>query len=125
MGQTPPVPPGRRVIDGYGAGGFRIAGETHRGSVLILPGAVRAWDMTDIAALTVESLAPLFEAKPKPEILLVGCGRKTEFIPPALRQAIRERGLVVDAMDTGAACRTYNVLLAEERRVVAALIAVE
>lgn len=125
MGQTPPVPPGRRVIDGYGGGGFRIAGETHRGSILLLTGSVMAWPVNDILALTPESLQPVFDSQPAPQILLIGCGRKTAMIAAALRQAGRDHGVVIDAMDTGAACRTYNVLLAEERRVAAALIAVE
>ncbi len=125
MGQTPPVKPGRRVIDGYGGGGFRIAGETHRGATLVLPERSVPWTVTDIAGLSVESLAAVIACDPRPEILLIGCGRSAAMIQPALRQALREQGVVIDAMDTGAACRTYNVLLAEERRVAAALIAVE
>ncbi len=125
MGQTPPVRPGRRVIDGYGGGGFRIAGETHRGSTLVLPERVVSWTVSDIAALSVDSLAPVAGCDPRVEILLIGCGKSAAMIPPALRQALRVQGIVIDAMDTGAACRTYNVLLAEERRVAAALIAVE
>ena len=130
MGQTPPVPPksewkGRRVIDGYGGGGFRIAGESHRGSILVLPGRVLPWPLQTIAEMTVESLVPVTEGGSAPAILLIGCGKGAALIPPALRQALREKGVVIDAMDTGAACRTYNVLLSEERRVAAALIAVE
>lgn len=125
MGQTPPVPPGRRVIDGYGGGGFRVAGETFRGSVLVLPHRVVSWTVTDIATMTAESLMPVADSDPHVEILLIGCGTRVAFIPPALRQALREKGVVIDAMDTGAACRTYNVLLSEERRVAAALIAVD
>jgi uncharacterized protein len=125
MGQTPPAIPGRRVIDGYGGGGFRVAGESHRGSILVLPGGVMPWPLADIAALSAASLALVFDSQPAVEILLVGCGKKTTMIAPVLRQAARERGVVIDAMDTGAACRTYNVLLSEERRVAAALIAVD
>jgi uncharacterized protein len=125
MGQPPPVAPGRRVIDGYGGGGFRVAGETYRGSTLVLPGGIVPWPVTDIAGLSVESLMPVIDSDPRVEILLIGCGRHAAMIPPALRQAVRARGVIIDAMDTGAACRTYNVLLSEERRVAAALIAVE
>ena len=67
----------------------------------------------------------LLASDPVPQILLIGCGQGAAMISPALRQALRAAGAVIDAMDTGAACRTYNVLLAEERRVAAALIAVE
>jgi len=125
MGQTPPVKPGRRVIDGYGGGGFRIAGETLRGSTLVLPDRAVSWPVSTIADLNVESLAPVVACEPRPEILLIGCGKSAAMIAPALRQALREQGIVIDAMDTGAACRTYNVLLSEERRVAAALIAVD
>lgn len=130
MGQTPAPPSSaspaaRRVIDGYGAGGFRIGGETHRGSVLVLAERVLPWPVRGIAELNIETLAPVMTSAPVPAILLIGCGRSAALIPAALRQALREAGAVIDAMDTGAACRTYNVLLAEERRVAAALIAVE
>lgn len=125
MAATPPVPPGRRLIESYGAGGFRIAGERHEGAVLVLPDGVMSWAKDNLAALTIDDLAPVLAVDPRPEILLIGCGLRTAFIAPPLRQALREAGITVDAMDTGAACRTYNVLLAEERRVTAALIAVD
>jgi uncharacterized protein len=113
-----------RFIDAYGGGGFRIAGESYRGSVLVLPDRTLAWPVVAIADMTRASLAALFEFTPPVEILLVGCGARMALIPPALRQELRAAGLVVDAMDTGAACRTYNVLRAEERRVAAALVAI-
>lgn len=125
MAATPPVPPGRRLIERYGGGGFRIAGEVHRGAVLVLPDRVTEWGVSAAAEMTPESLAPVVAVEPRPEILLIGCGPRAAFVPPALRQALRDAGITIDAMDTGAACRTYNVLLAEERRVAAALIAVE
>ena len=59
---------------------------------------------------------------PAVEFLVIGCGARAMLVPPALRQELRDAGLRLDAMDTGAACRTYNVLLAEDRRVAAALI---
>jgi uncharacterized protein len=86
---------------------------------------VLPWPLDSIGQLTLESLAPILASDPVPQILLIGCGKGAAMIPPALRQAVRQAGAVIDAMDTGAACRTYNVLLAEERRVAAALIAVE
>lgn len=125
MGATPPVPPGRRLIESYGAGGFRIAGERHEGAVLVLPEGIVNWAIVDITKVTLDSFAPVIAVTPRPEILLIGCGVRAAFISPPLRQALRDAGITIDAMDTGAACRTYNVLLAEERRVAAALIAVE
>lgn len=121
---TPTAAP-PRVIDAYGNGGFRVGGETFSGSILVLPdGAVLSW-LADMAALSAESLAPVTAAAPVPEILLLGCGARAIFVPPPVRQRLREAGIIVDAMSTGAACRTYNVLVAEERRVAAALIAVD
>jgi uncharacterized protein len=115
---TPLVPAGRKLITAYGDGGFKIAGEAFTGSVLVFPEQVLAWD----AALTAESLAPVAAAKV--EILLIGCGSSMAFIAPELRATLRQSGVVIDAMDTGAAARTFNVLLAEGRKVAAALVAV-
>jgi len=64
-------------------------------------------------------------AEPPVEVLLVGCGSAMALIDPDLRDAARARGVALEPMDTGAACRTYNVLMAEDRRVAAALIAVD
>jgi uncharacterized protein len=131
MGQTPPVPPGRRLIDGYGGGLFRIGGETHRGAILVLPEHVVPWDVGAVgdtiptSAITAASLTPITALSPTPEILLIGFGRSAAMIDPKLRQTLRDAGIVVDAMGTGAACRTFNVLLGEGRRVAAALFAVD
>ena len=76
---------------------------------------------TSFADITAASLAPVI-ARGGIQILLLGCGRRMQPVPQAVRQALRQAGIVVDAMDTGAACRTYNVLLAEDRRVAAALL---
>jgi uncharacterized protein len=113
-----------RVIDAYGAGGFRIDGESVRGSVIVTPERVIAWAAQDVAAVTPESLQPVIELAGEVEILLIGTGLRFSLVPPALRQLLRDQGIAADAMDTGAACRTYNILRAEGRRVAAALIAV-
>lgn len=115
---TPVIPAGRKLITAYGDGGFRISGESFAGSVLVFPDKVLPWD----AALSADSLALAAEAKV--EILLIGCGRSMAFIEPGLRASLRQAGVVIDAMDTGAAARTYNVLMAEGRKVAAALVAV-
>lgn len=125
MTPTTPTSATPRVIDAYGNGGFRIGGEVFSGSVLVLPdGTVQGWT-ADLGALAAESFAAIIAASPIPEILLLGCGRHAVFVPPPVRQRLRDAGIVIDAMNTGAACRTYNVLIAEERRVAAALIAVD
>ena len=120
---TPEIPQGRQLIESYGPGRFRIAGATHAGSVLVFPEQTRAWPVTAMAALTLDSLSDVLAAVPPVEILLIGCGPRLLPVPGALRGALRAHGVGCDGMDTGAACRTFNVLLAEGRRVAAALIA--
>jgi uncharacterized protein len=112
------------VIDAYGGGGFRVDGESIRGSVIVLPERVVAWGVSEAGGITLESLQPVVEAAGEVEILLIGTGARFTLVSPALRQTLKERGVAADAMDTGAACRTYNILRAEGRRVAAALIAV-
>jgi uncharacterized protein len=121
---TPLIPEGRQVIDSYGDGRFRISGIPIEGSVLVLPSRTLSWPVVDMAGLTFDSLAPVIDAEPAVEVLLVGCGRRLVPLSPSLKAALRARGIGADPMDTGAACRTYNVLMAEGRRVAAALIAV-
>jgi uncharacterized protein len=121
---TPLIPEGRQVIESYGDGRFRVSGVQIEGSLLVLPTATFPWSAVDIATMTLESLAPLLAADPPVEILLVGCGQRLLPLSPALKAALRERGIGADPMGTGAACRTYNVLMAEGRRVAAALIPV-
>ncbi|SMF76940.1 Uncharacterized conserved protein, contains Mth938-like domain [Tistlia consotensis] len=123
MDITPRLPEGRQVVERYGAGRFRISGRAHEGSVLVTPEATLAWPVTTFAEITLESLEPLLLAGL--DVLLLGCGPKLLLPPKPLKQAVRERGAVLEPMDTGAAARTFNVLMAEERRVGAALIAVE
>lgn len=113
-----------RVIEAYGGGGFRIDGQAYRGSIIVLPDGVVAWPVTDLSGVTPESLQPVVASAGIVEILLVGCGPRFALVSPTLRRSLNDAGIAVDAMDTGAACRTYNVLRAEERRVAAALIAV-
>ncbi len=116
---------GRQIINGYGDGGFRIAGVLHRGSVLVFAERALPWPVTSMAELDEESLAEVRAARPGVELLLLGSGAKAEALPEPLRAHLRHAGIVAECMDTGAACRTFNVLLAENRRVAAALIALD
>lgn len=125
MDVTPLIPEGRQLIESYGDGAFRITGERHVGAVIVFPEATYAWNLSDIPGLSLDDFSLVTEREPVPEILLLGTGARTEFVLPSLRAAVREKGPVVDIMDTGAACRTYNVLLAEGRRVAAALLPVD
>ena len=120
---TRSAPEGRQVIQGHREGGFTIAGVRHEGSVLVLPDRTYAWPVTELAAVTMESLAPITAAAESVEILVLGCGAAFGQPRADLRAALRAQGMVTEAMDTRAACRTFNVLVAEDRRVAAALIA--
>ncbi len=122
MDVTPLVPKDRQVIESYGAQGFRVSGVVHRGAILVLPQATSAWPVSALAEITMASLAPVLSAGTA--ILLLGCGRRIAPLPADLRRDLRAKSIVVDAMDTGAACRTYNILLGEDRRVAAALLPV-
>ena len=121
---TPAIPAGRQVIESYGGGGFEVSGTTYRGSILVLPERTLDWAVTEIDQLTFESLAPVLAEAGAFNLLLVGCGPRLTFLSPELRREVRAAGPVLEPMDTGAACRTYNVLMAEGRHVAAALIAV-
>jgi uncharacterized protein len=117
--------PGRAPIDAYGNGGFRFAGMSHRGSILCLPSGIYAWPIAVDGAVDRAALAPvLAELKPR-GVLLLGTGSRHVFPSSDLKVAFAEVGVGLEAMTTGAAARTYNVLLAEGRDVAAALVAVD
>jgi uncharacterized protein len=116
--------PGRHPIDAYGAGGFRFADMSHRGSILALPSGVQAWTPASAAGLTPADFEAVLADSEAIELLLIGTGADIAPVSHAVRSRLREAGIRVDAMQTGAAARTYNILLAENRRVAAALIAV-
>ena len=117
--------PGRVPLEAYGNGGFRFADMSHRGSVLCLPSGIYGWEPADPAALSAADFTRVIGEAAKIQILLVGTGRALLPLPRDLRAALREAGITADPMSTGAAVRTYNVLLAEDRAVAAALIAVD
>ena len=121
MELTPLVPAGRQVIERYGESGFRVAGVIYRSSVLVFPDRTLPWSVTSASDVTWESLTAVVEHGGV-RILLLGFGRAMRAVPPALRSAFQAAGIVLEPMDTGAACRTYNVLVAEDRRVAAALL---
>lgn len=117
--------PGRAPIDAYGNGGFRFADMSHRGSLLCLPSGIHGWGVEDPSKMTVEDFSRILEQAAEIEFLLVGTGDGMRLLPKELRLALKEAGISVDAMSTGAAVRTYNIMLSESRAVAAALIAVE
>jgi uncharacterized protein len=111
-------------IDAYGDGGFRFAGLSHRGSLMCLPDGIWAWPVTIPQAVTPETLAPVLDSAARLDLFILGSGRDPWVVPPALQERFREHSLKWEAMPTSAAIRTYNVLVAEGRRVAAGLIAV-
>jgi uncharacterized protein len=116
--------PGRAPIDGYGQGGFRFAGMSHRGSLLIVPSGIYAWNVFDPREISERSLTRVFAEADQIDLLMIGSGRDPVAIPIALRERCKEAKISIDIQPTGGATSTYNVLLDENRRVAAALIAV-
>lgn len=112
-------------IDAYGNGGFRFADMSHKGSLLCLPNGMTGWSVDSPGALTLDSLKPVLDQADQLDVLLIGLGADIVAIDPVIRQVFRDRKIIIEATQTGGAIRTYNVLLAEERAVGAALIAVE
>lgn len=118
-----PLVLGRPPIAGYGRGLFRIGGIEHRGSVMILARGVFDWPVAEAADVTEATLVPILGEGPGTGFLLLGTGATQIFPARPLRETFAKAGIGLEAMDTGAACRTYNVLLSEERVFAAALIA--
>ncbi len=112
-------------IDAWGGGGFRVNGQWHEGSLLILDDAVHPWSGKRLTELTEADFAGVFAAgREAVEFILLGTGLTQGLPSRELRDLIRARGLGLEYMSTEAATRTYNVLATEGRRVAAALIAV-
>jgi len=111
-------------IEAYGKGGFAFADMSHRGSLLCLPDAIWTWQVTRPAEINEYSLSRVFKAANSIDTLIVGTGTEVWVAPRGLREALRAVRVVLDAMQTGPAIRTYNIMLGERRRVAAALIAV-
>jgi uncharacterized protein len=117
--------PRQSLIDAHGAGGFRFAGLSHRGSLLCLPDGIWAWSVAAPADVTADSLALVLDRANSLDFFLVGTGTESWVMPPRLRERFRDARISVDVMTTGPAVRTYNVMLMENRRVGAALIAID
>jgi len=117
--------PGAHEIEGYGTGGFRFASMSHRGSILALPSGIYAWSAVAPSDICAASLDPVFQEMPgSVEHLLIGTGLELVPLDLHLRQLLLQAGIRPEPMPTGAAARTYSILLGERRRVAAALLAV-
>ncbi len=117
--------PRQAPIEAHGGGGFRFAGLSHRGSLLCLPDGIWAWPVAAPSALTDEMLALVLARADALDFFILGTGTASWIMPDALRMRFHEAHISVDAMTTGPAVRTYNVMLMENRRVGAGLIAIE
>ena len=119
------VPENRQIVQSYGSGRFKVSQIEYQNSIIVLPSRTLFWSVDVLEDINLQNLSPILEEEPRIEILLIGCGKMMQLLPRDLAETCRQRGLAIDAMDTGAACRTFNLLLAEDRAVSAALIAVE
>lgn len=109
--------PNAKPVEGYGPGFFRIGGEVHDGALLVLPERQMSWQ-------GYADTAPILEAKDEIDVLFVGTGAEIAHIPAPLRQTLEEAGVGVEVMSSPSACRTYNVLLSEGRRIALAVLPV-
>jgi uncharacterized protein len=124
---TPLIPGGRQIVESYGEGRFRVSGLPYQGAILVLPDRTVPWPVALASEASLENLETIVALGRQGgvELLLLGQGASMQLVSTELRQGLRAAGVVLEAMDTGAACRTYNVLMAEGRRVAAALIPVD
>ena len=114
------APSAFNTFTGYGEGFVMVNGQRHETNLIVLPGQLLPWRAKSFDALSEEDFQVLLDLRP--EILLLGTGPRQRFPHPRLTQALAARRIGVEAMDLQAACRTYNILMAEERRVAAALL---
>lgn len=114
---TPPLSADAQLIRSYGPQGFRIGNTDHATHVLVLPDSTLPWN----GELALEAIMPLMTAFPLVELLLIGTGKHHQLVDVSFRKELRNKGVSNDTMDTGAACRTFNILLGEGRRAAALL----
>ncbi len=123
--RQPERPPTPQVIQAYGNGGFTTSGVRHKGSIVVLRMQTLIWSPPDdLANLAVADFAPATDASADVDIVLLGCGARAVMLPGDLRARLKAAGVTVECMDTGAACRTFNLLQIEGRRVAAMLVAI-
>ena len=125
MDITPALSADKLLVRSYGSGGFDINGQRFEGSLFLLLNTVRHWTCDASKGINYESLNLITEASDEIDILLIGAGEHTVLLDKTLRSDLAILGLQTDVMTTGAACRTYNVLAHEDRRVAAALISID
>jgi uncharacterized protein len=117
--------PGRAPIDAYGNGGFRFAEMSHRGGLLALPSGIYGWSATVPEDVTFDRLDRVVAEADEIELVFLGMGDTGVFPSSETRKALRDANIRFEVMSTGAAIRTFNVILGEGRPVAAALLPVE
>ncbi len=123
MDVTPLIREGQQVIQSYAGGRFRVNGEVFTQPIIVLPEKVELWSVkAGFEGLQSGDFEPLVALASDLDVILLGCGAKMGFLPPILKNTLKNQSISIDTMDTGAACRTYNVLMAEGRRVATALL---
>lgn len=122
MDLTRIAPTDRQHIQKYTNDGFTVSGVVYSGPVLVFPKGSQSWGVKDPGALCQADFTNVIEASGDIDLCLLGCGVRMTLVPSDLKKALREAGIGIEPMDTGAACRTFNVLLAEGRAVMAALL---
>ncbi len=116
--------PGLNLISGYGGGGFRVGGRVPKGDLLITPTGLYPWKVKSVKSIKKQSLKPIYEGGFQAEFILFGLGGEVTDGGIVARKLEKSLGLVCEVMTTGAAVRTYNVLVLEGRQIAAALIAI-
>ena len=122
MDITPVLTASRQLIRAYGGGKFVVNDTTYESSILVFPELILLWPFGRMEDVNPSKL-PVEVGQQRPEIFLIGTGEKQQFLPPTQRAVLRDAyGFSIETMDTGAACRTFNVLMAEDRKVAALLM---
>ena len=125
MDVTPLVSKGRQLIESYGDGAFKISGVVYTAPVIVFPESGFSPENFEADKSNFRLLREVFQTSYRPSVLLYGTGKNTSLIPEIEKEFVREQNCVLDIMNTGAACRTFNVLCAEDRRVAAVLFPVD
>lgn len=123
MDVTPLVREGLQLIQAYTPEGFKVSSQSYNDAVIVTPEATLLWDgVSTFSDLTIKDFQSVIASKDEIDVVLLGTGSKMAFLPAELQHALQAQGINVDCMNTGAACRTFNVLVAEGRRVVAMML---
>ena len=122
MDITPLIPEGRQIIQSYGPAGFKVSGQRYETGIAVTPENTDIWTKKQLNDLSIDDFMSILEKADSYDVCLLGTGAVSVFPESSLLKELKSKGLKPDIMDSGAACRTYNVLMAEGRRVIALLL---